>query len=286
MDPLNKKDTVFFNGRMVRLAKVRISPLDRGFLCGDSVYEVIPTYGGKLFTGKEHIDRLLRSMRETGIETPLSAADWLDVCERLVKANASYKEQVIYLHVTRGALPKRQLGFPVHCAPTLLGMSLPFKAAIHDDYPGGSAITIPDERWARCDIKSTDLLPNILAYRAVRSDSVTDAILIRKGYAVEGPSSNLFLVEGQRAVTPPADNILAGITRGILLRLLAETELEPVEEPIEQSRLYGADEVWLTNSIEEIKPIVSIDGQRIAEGRPGRWWLRLRHAFERLKRAD
>jgi len=265
--------TVYLNGDFLPLEDAHISVLDRGFLFGDGVYEVIPVYGGRLFRLAHHLKRLDNSLAGIRITNPLSAAQWQAVLERLVSENAG-NDQAVYLKVTRGADRKRDHAFPAGVAPTVFAMSSPLPGA-HDisQESGVSAITLPDIRWKLCNIKAITLLPNVLLRQQAIDAGSVEAILINNGYAVEGAASNLFIVRNGIIITPPnSDALLPGITRDLVLELAATHGIPCREGDITENELRDADEVWLTSSTREISPVITIDGQPVGNGKPGPVW--------------
>ncbi|MBN8281484.1 MAG: aminotransferase class IV, partial [Gammaproteobacteria bacterium] len=193
--------TAWFNGSYLPLAEVRVSPLDRGFLFGDAVYEVIPVYGRQPFLLEPHLERLERSLKEIRIGNPLDRAAWREVVHGLVGRNGA-TDAAVYLQVSRGADAGRDHCFPGSgVAPTTFGMVTP--VAPPPATPGIRAITRPDERWGRCDIKSTALLANVLARQAAADAGAGEALLLKDGELTEGSASTVILVEGGALVRRP-----------------------------------------------------------------------------------
>ncbi len=273
--------TAYLNGAFLPLADARISVLDRGFLFGDGVYEVIPVYGRRPFRLAQHLKRLNNSLNGVRIPNPLSDADWQSVLERLIADNAG-DDQAIYLKITRGADLKRDHAFPSGIQPTVFAMSSPMPGRREIDAETGvSAVTLADIRWKLCSIKAITLLPNVLLRQQAIDAGSTEAILINDGYAVEGAASNLFIVKNGVIVTPPhSDELLPGITRDLILELAATHAMPFREAAISASELHGADEVWLTSSTREISPVVTLDGQPVGTGRPGAVWQRMIRLYQ------
>ena len=280
-----------FNGEFLPLEEVRISPLDRGFLFGDSVYEVIPSYAGRFFLLDAHLDRLARSLAAIRLPNPFGREQWERHLGDLLRHNGAEPtdgstppDLGLYLQVTRGVAP-RDHAFPDVSEPTVLGMVSPIRPlgpAVRE--AGVSAVTRTDERWSRCDIKATTLLANVLARQeAVESDAV-EALLLRNGRLTEGAASNAFVVRDGTLVTPPLDSgMLAGVTRDFVLGL-ARGEGVPVEERgVTAAELRAADEVWLSSSTRELLPVTRIDGELVGTGRPGPLWARLHAAYQAAK---
>ncbi|MFZ5537390.1 MAG: D-amino-acid transaminase [Pseudomonadota bacterium] len=277
--------TVYLNGQFLPLDAACVSVLDRGFLFGDGVYEVIPVYSGHMLRGVEHIERLERSMDGIRIDHPMSRAAWLAMLEQLIERNGG-GDQAIYLQVTRGAPPKRDHAFPpAGTPPTVLAMSNPL-APIDEAWhrQGVEAVTVPDLRWQRCDLKTIQLLGNVLARQQAVEQGAVEAILLRDGQAIEGAASNLFIIkDGAIHTTPKSAAILGGITRDLILEL-ARAEAIPVrEEGMPEALLRSADEVWVSSSTREIVPITRVDGQTVGEGKPGPVWQRMHAAYQAFK---
>lgn len=268
------------------LESVRISPLDRGFLFGDSVYEVIPSYAGQLFLLTEHLERLQRSLDAIRLESPLSFDQWRGMLEELVRRNEGDVpiDLGLYLQVTRGVAP-RDHAFPAGGPPTVFAMANPI-APLPDTIrqAGVAAVTGPDTRWSRCDIKATTLLANVLARQEAREQDAVEAILLRDGQVTEGAASNVFALVDGTLVTPPlASSLLPGVTRALVLRLAAQCGLDVVERDLSESQLRAADEIWLTSSTKELLPVCRLDGHPVGAGvRPG--WQAVHAAYQQAKR--
>ncbi|MFP4154072.1 MAG: D-amino acid aminotransferase [Halothiobacillaceae bacterium] len=279
--------TVLLDGVLMPAGEARVSVLDRGFLFGDGVYEVIPFYAGRPLGLAGHLDRLDRSLREIALPNPHSRPEWLQLLAEVVAHNGG-GDLAVYLQVTRGAPRRRDHAFPEPgTRPTVLVTAGPLRALpgkIRQE--GAAAITLPDQRWARCDIKSINLLANVLARQQAVEAGAMEAILLRDGRAVEGAASNLFVVRGQGLVTPPrSPHILAGITRALVLDLARASGLEAVEAPLAESDLRAAQEIWLTSSTREIMPVCRLDNAPVGAGVPGPVWSRLDQAYQEYKRA-
>ena len=278
-------DRVYINGEMVARAAARISVFDRGFVFGDGVYEVIPAYGGHLFRLQHHLQRLRNSLEAVRIADPLSDSAWADMFTRLLREHGAI-DQYIYLQVTRGVAP-RDHAFPAGVAPTVFAYAQPLRypdAALMAQ--GVAAITVPDIRWQRCDIKSIALLPNVLMrQRAVEAGAV-EAILLRDGFVTEGAASNIFAVIDNRLITPAKGPfILPGITRDLVVELARAHTVDFAEAPIAAAQLRSATEVWMTSSTKEILPITRLDGEPVGSGRPGALHARLFALYSDYKQA-
>lgn len=275
---------VYLNGAFLPLADACVPVLDRGFLFGDGVYEVIPAYGGRPFRLREHLQRLQRSLEAIRLPNPHSDADWASLLQELLAHNPG-EDQGIYLQVTRGAAPKRDHAIPAAVRPTVFAMCNPIvppSPRIADE--GIGAITREDFRWLRCDIKATTLLANVLLRQQAADEDALEAILIRDGLALEGAASNLFLVRSGALVTPPkSELLLAGITRDLVLELAESQGLPWEERPVAAAELPQADEIWLSSSTRELLPVTRLDGRPVANGRPGPIWHRMNGYYQDYK---
>jgi len=270
----------YLDGEYQPLADVRISPLDRGFLFADGVYEVIPVYGGRPFRADEHLERLERSLAAVRIVDPLDRAGWKALLEGIVERNGG-GHQAVYVQVTRGAAP-RDHAFPPAALPTVFAMS---KALNTDPQTRPlHVITRPDIRWTRCDIKSVALLPNVLMRQEAEDFGASEAIMVRDGEVTEGSATNVFVAAGDALRTPPKSaHILGGITRDLLIELMAAADIEVREEAIPEADLRTAAEIWVTSSTKEVAPVVRLDGEAVGEGEPGPLWQRVNGLFQDYK---
>jgi len=264
-------DPVYLNGRYLPLAEAGISPLDRGFLFGDGVYEVIPVYSRQAFRLDEHLQRLAATLANVRLTDPLSPAAWREVVARLIAA-APWEDQSIYLQVTRGADAKRDHPFPPSTVPpTVFAYAAPLVTTPAEIRAVGvAAITLPDLRWARCDLKVVSLLANVLARQQAADAGCGEALLIRDGRLAEGTASNIFLVKDGVLLAPPKTRLmLPGITYDVLLELAAAHGQPVVVRDIAEAELRAADEIWMTSSTREVLAITQLDGQPVGNGRPG-----------------
>lgn len=263
--------TVFLNGDYLPYERATVSVEDRGFLFGDGVYEVYRTYQGKPFKFREHLERLDRSLRELRLAAP--PLDWEAVHRELVGRNGLEQTDVqVYIQITRGAAVPRAHQFPpADTAPTVFALARPVKPLPESLRTGGAtAITVPDERWGRCDIKSINLLPNVLAKQKAADAGAFEALLVRDGVVIEGSSTNVFAVVDGAVVTYPRSNrILGGITREVVVQLARDLGYRLVEGPILVSDLNRATELFITSTTSEVLPVVRVDGRPIGDGRPG-----------------
>jgi len=277
--------TAYVDGAFVPVAEAKVSVLDRGFLFADGVYEVVPAYGGKAFALPQHLARLARSLRELKIANPHSDAEWTAIAGQLMTHNGG-GDCMVYLQVTRGAPAKRAHAFPAGTPPTVVGLCNPLPAPSENALRDGvSAITRPDIRWGRCDIKSIALLPNILATQAAAEQQCNECILHRDGRVTEGASSNVFAVLGTAVVTPSkGPEILPGITRDVLLELLRFAKIPVQERRLTLNELRSADEIWLTSSTREVLPVTKLDGDPVGGRKPGPLWKKAYALFQERKK--
>ena len=259
----------FLNGEYLPLEECRVSVLDRGFIYGDGVYELLPVYKNNAFYLAKHLERLKRSMGEIKVESPYNNSEWQTLINNLIH-QSDHDDLAIYIQVTRGVAP-RDHAFPKVMQATVFAMANPLPI-IPSEYleDGVELITSNDIRWQRCDIKTISLLANILAKQEAAEASAVEAIMIRDDHALEGSASNLFLVRDGVVYTHPKDNlILPGISRDFVLELLDELGIECKQQRIPKDWLYSADELWITSSSKEVLAATKIDQQVVADGKPG-----------------
>lgn len=274
---------IYLNGEYLADDKAFISPLDRGFIFGDGIYEVIPVYNGHLFRLEEHLNRLDNSLASVSIKNTKSHKEWQKLLETLVSHNGD-GNQSVYLQITRGVAP-RDHAFPPDVEPTVFAMSSPLKpvpAEVHEQ--GVSAITLEDIRWKYCHIKAIALLPNILLRQQALDAGAVEAILIRDGNVTEGAASNLFIVRDNIIITPPKGPLLLpGVTRDLLLELASDLKIAHVEGAISLAELKTADEIWLTSSTKEILPVTQLDQVLVGNGKPGPLWRQMIASYQTYK---
>lgn len=274
----------YLNGEYLPLTEARISPLDRGFLFGDGIYEVVPSYGGKLVGFGPHIDRMQEGLRLIEIGLNWSSAQWQTLCEQLMTKNGN-GNLGIYLHVSRGADTKRYHAYPEGVEPTVFAFTFEIPAAPVADKSKTKAYTVStteDLRWRRCNIKSTALLGNVMHFQQGYAAGNNETILYNnKGEVTEASACNVFIVKNGEVITPPLDNqLLPGITRLMLLDILRQyTQIPVAERTITLEELAHADEVWLTSSSKEVAPVTAIDGKPVGQGNIGDVWLAAQTAF-------
>ncbi len=262
-------DIAFVNGRFLPWKDAVVSIDDRGFQFGDGVYEVIRTYRGAPFEVAAHLARLERSTKELNLVQPYSRAQWTQWIQQGL-GQAGYQEAKVYIQITRGTAP-RDHAFPSGVSPTVV-MTIrelhPLSLQLRQD--GVTARTCDDLRWSRCDIKSLNLLGNVLAREEARKAGVFEAILVKDGLVTEGSLSNVMAVRSGTIVTAPeGPRILSGVTRTVVLELARKEEIPVEEQFLSLDALYGAEEVFLTGTTLEVLGVVRIDGKTIGSGRPG-----------------
>lgn len=263
-------ETVYLNGHFLPLAQAHISPVDRGFLFGDGVYEVIPAYSRHPFRLDEHLARFGQSLEGIRLADPHPLETWQRIVQALIAA-APWEDQGIYLQVTRGVDDKRDHPFPEKVTPTVFGMTMPLVTpSAETRHRGVSALTAQDTRWARCDLKTTALLANVLLRQASADAACAETILLRDGFLTEGSSSSILVIRQGTLFAPPASPlILPGVTCEVVLELAARHGLPAVIQPIPEAELRAADEIWLTSSTKEVLAVTRLDGQPVGDGTPG-----------------
>lgn len=275
---------VLLNNEFLPAEQARISPLDRGFIFGDGVYEVIPVYGGQLFMLDEHLRRLNRSLAGVRIRQPHSDTQWDELLHTLVKRNNG-GDQSLYLQITRG-VAARDHAFPDdNISPTVFVMCNPL-SPVSDPLlqKGVVAITLEDTRWKHCNLKTIALLPNILLRQQALDNNAAEAILIRDGNVTEGAASNVFIVKDKVIITPPeGPTLLPGITRDLVLELATKNNLANKQQLITPEDLLSADEIWLTSSSKEILPVIRLDDLPVANGKPGSVWKQMILLYQQYK---
>ncbi|MCL7420285.1 MAG: D-amino acid aminotransferase [Methylobacter sp.] len=275
--------TVYLNGQYLPLNEAKISVMDRGFLFGDGIYEVIPAYRGKLFRFQEHMERLENSLNNIRLINPYSREQWLEILTALLSSSG---DQYIYLQVTRGVAPKRDHAFPEKTEPTVFAMCsniVPFEG--RDS--GVKAMSLDDSRWELCHVKATTLLANILLRQQAVEQGCAEAVLVKEGYVTEGAASNIFAVIDGVLITPPkSSEILPGITRDVILEIAKENHIPYSEEVISLEALKTASEIWLTSSTREIIPVVEFDDQKVSGGKPGPVWQNMNRLFQAYKQSQ
>ncbi|MBL0090766.1 MAG: D-amino acid aminotransferase [Ideonella sp.] len=285
---VNIPDTLcHLNGQMLPLRDAKISVLDRGFIFGDGVYEVVPVYGRKLFRFEQHMQRMERGLSKVRIANPHSRAEWLQLVRDLVAAQPA-DDQLIYLEITRGVALRDHV-MPTDVAPTVFGMTSAMKPPTAEQrHHGVTCITARDFRWERGDIKSVSLLGNVLARQISADHGATETIMFRDGWLTEAAACNVWIVhEGALLGPPKSEHVLEGIRVDLLAELCEEVGIAYNLRPISEADVLAADEVLLSSATKEILPVTRIDGELVGHGamrgRPGPVYGRLYEAYQRAK---
>ena len=284
----------YLNGHYSRLCDTQVSVLDRGFIFGDGVYEVVPVYAQRLFRFDEHMARLSRSLSKIRIPNPLTSAEWLERCRKLVTALAEQKgaqDQLVYIQVTRGVALRDHV-MPEGIVPTVFMMCSAMKqASAEQRHAGVACVTARDFRWERGDIKSVSLLGNVLARQVSADHGAIETIMFRDGYLTEAAASNVWIVhEGALLGPPKSEHVLEGIRYELLRELCAEAGIAYNLRPISEADVLAADEVLLSSATKEVLPVTHIDGQPVGHGalrgKPGPVYARLHEAYQQAKRTQ
>jgi len=275
--------TVYLNGEYLPLNEAKVSVLDRGFIFGDGVYEVIPAYGGRALRFEHHMQRLNNSLNAVRIENPLSISQWQTIIDKLI-TETGHQDQSIYLHITRG-VAKRDHRFPDESHPTVFVMSnILYPVDNNLLQTGVAAVTLDDIRWQFCNIKAIALLPNILLRQQAVDMGAAEAILIRDGDITEGAASNVFIVSNGIIKTPPKDEkLLPGVTRDLVVELARSYSMPIEETTISEVEFLAAEEIWLTSSTKEILSVTKINDQLVGTGKPGKIWQDMYQKYQDYK---
>jgi D-alanine transaminase len=277
---------IYLNGEFMPLEQAKIPVLDRGFIFGDAVYEVIPVYSRRPFRLAEHFARLQASLAAIQIENPYAPEKWQTLIERIVAENP-WEDQAVYLQVTRG-VARRDHTFPRGAKPTVFMMSNPLVTPSEEQVKNGvAAVVMPDFRWLRNDIKSTSLLGNCMLRTEATDRGCAEAILVRDGFLTEA-SCNVLIVKDGTALAPPKSHLmLPGITYDVVLELLRANALPHAVRPITEAELRGADEIWITSSSREVLAVTTLDGKPVGRGehagKPGPVFARVHSLYQRYK---
>jgi len=283
--------TIYLNGQYMPIGEAKISVLDRGFIFGDGVYEVIPVYSRKAFRLQEHLRRLQHSLDGIKLANPHSDEGWTGIINELIARNAT-EDQYLYVHITRGSA-KRDHAFPnPPVTPTVFMMSNTLSTPPADLLHSGVAcITAPDNRWLRCDIKAISLLPNVLLRQMAVDAGCAETILIRAepktegAFMTEGAASNIFVVKSGKLLAPPKDNLmLPGITYDVILEIAAAKDIPHEVRKIAVAEVFAADELLLTSSTKEVLAITQLDGKPVGTGKPGPMFTKLYQLYQDFKR--
>jgi len=265
------------------IEEARVPVLDRGFIFGDGVYELVPVYSRVPFRMDEHLARLERSLAAVRIRNPYSRAEWRDIILQLV-AKQSFEDQGIYFQVTRG-VARRDHSFPKDAVPTVFVMSNPLVNPPRELVErGAAAVTAVDDRWHRCDIKSISLIGNCLLRQVSADVGAVETILLRDGKLTEASASNVFVVKAGVILSPPKSNlILPGITYDVIAEIAEAAGLPLEYRDVPEAGLRGADEIWVTSSSKEVLAIVTLDGKPVAGGKPGPMFRRAHALYQEFK---
>jgi D-alanine transaminase len=275
---------IFLNGKFMPIDEARVPVLDRGFIFGDGVYELVPVYSRAPFRLDEHLARLERSLAAVRIRNPYSRAEWRDIILQLV-AKQPFEDQGVYFQVTRG-VAKRDHAFPKDVAPTVFVMSNPLvnpPAELVER--GAAAVTAVDNRWLRCDIKSISLIGNVLLRQHSADVGAVETILFRDGKLTEASASNVFAVKRGAILSPPKSNlILPGITYDVVAEIAQGAGIALEFRDLSEAEVRAADEIFVTSSSKEVLAIVQLDGRPVGEGRPGPVFKRVHELYQDFKR--
>jgi D-alanine transaminase len=276
-------NTVFLNGRLLPAGEAQVSVLDRGFIFGDGVYELVPVYSRVPFRLDEHLARLERSLGEAKIKNPYSRAQWRSSIYQLIDAQP-FEDQGVYFQVTRG-VAKRDHAFPKDLQPTVFMMSNPLtNPPAAQVEKGGAAVSAVDNRWLRCDIKSISLIGNCLLRQLSAEAGAAETILFRDGKLTEASASNVFIVRRGVILSPAKSNlILPGITYDVVTELARANDMALEFRDVTEAEVRAADELWVTSSSKEVLAIVELDGQRIGDGKPGPVFRRMYQLYQEFK---
>ena len=274
---------IYLNGEFMPIEQARIPVLDRGFIFGDGVYEVIPVYSRHPFRLHEHLRRLRESLKSIKLANPHDDATWVHLIRRLIALNEP-EDQSLYMHVTRGPA-KRDHAFPKGIAPTVFLMSNPLTTPPRQQVSEGvCAITALDNRWLRCDIKAIALLPNVLLRQEAVEAGCVEAVLLREGFMTEGAASNIFVVSKGVMLAPPKNHLmLPGVTYDVVLELAQANGIRHEVREIAEAELRGAEEIWLTSSTKEVLAITRLDDAPVGNGKPGPLFERMYKLYQDYK---
>jgi len=281
----------YLNGEYTRVCDAKVSVLDRGFIFGDGIYEVVPVYGQRLFRFDEHMARLQRGLGKLRISNPRTRQQWLEQCRHLVSAMATQtgaQDQLVYIQVTRGVAPRDHV-MPTDIEPTLFMMVTPMKPpSAEQRHHGVACITARDFRWERGDIKSISLLGNVLARQMSADHDAVETVMFRDGFLTEASTSNVWVVqEGALLGAPKNEHVLEGIRFDLLRELCEDIGIAYNLRPISEAEVLAADEVLLSSATKEVLPVTRLDGHTVGHGalrgKPGPVYARLHEAYQRAK---
>jgi D-alanine transaminase len=281
----------YLNGEYSSLRDAKVSVLDRGFIFGDGIYEVVPAYAGKLFRFDEHMARLSRNLGKLRIANPHSREEWLERCRRLMAALAQQGgavDQLVYIQVTRGVAMRDHV-MPTDVTPTVFMMCSSMKPATPEQrHHGVACVSARDFRWERGDIKSISLLGNVLARQISADHGAVETIMFRDGFLTEAAASNVWVVHEGAVLGPPkSEHLLEGIRYELIRELCEEVGIAYNLRPIAEADVFAADELFLSSATKEVLPVTTLDGQPVGHGalrgKPGPVYARLHEAYQRAK---
>jgi len=281
---MDASNVVFLNGKFLPLEEAKVPVLDRGFIFGDGIYELVPVYSRVPFRLDEHLARLEGSLAAVRIRNPYGRAEWRDIILQLVDKQP-FEDQGVYFQITRG-VAKRDHAFPKDAVPTVFVMSNPLVTPPAELVKRGAvAVSAADDRWLHCDVKSISLLGNCLLRQVSADVGAVETILFRDGKLTEASASNVFVVRGGTILCPPKSNlILPGITYDVVVELARGAGLPLEVRDVSEAEVRGADEIWVTSSSKEVLPIVTLDGKPVGAGRPGPAFERMYALYQEFKR--
>ena len=280
----------YLNGEYTPLNLAKVSVLDRGFLFGDGIYEVVPVYGRQVFRFGEHMARLDRTLAKVRIANPHTTAEWLERCRRLIDAHTA-RDQLLYLQVTRGVAPRDHV-MPTDIEPTVFMMTSPMKPpSAEQRHRGVACITARDFRWERGDIKSTSLLGNVLARQMSADQGAVETVMFRDGFLTEGAACNVWVVREGAVLGPPkSEHVLEGIRFELIRELCEEEGIAFNLRPISEGEVGTADELMLSSATKEVLSVTTLDGEAVGHGalrgKPGPVYAKLYAAYQRAKEAS
>ncbi len=276
---------VYLHGSFMPIDQAHVPVLDRGFIFGDGVYEVIPVYSRRPFRLQEHLRRLQHSLNGIRLENPHSDQEWADLITQLIARNDG-EDQSVYMQITRG-VAKRDHAFPTSIKPTIFMMSNPMTMPQPElRATGVSVITAPDNRWLRCDIKATSLLPNVLLRQLAVDAGAVEVLLLRDGFLTEGAASNIFVVQNGTLLAPPKNHLmLPGITYDVVIELAVANNIRCEVRPVSEHEVRTAQELWQTSSLREVIPITVLDGKPVGDGKPGPLFKKMYAFYQDYKQA-
>ena len=289
--PILPDTLCYLNGEYTALADAKVSVLDRGFVFGDGIYEVVPAYGGRLFRFEAHMARLERSLGKVRIGNPHTREEWLERCRTLIAAlieKTGAVDQIVYLQITRGVALRDHV-MPPDASPTVFMMCSPMKAPTAEQrHRGVACVSARDFRWERGDIKSISLLGNVLARQMSADHGAMETIMFRDGWLTEAAASNVWVVQEGAVLGPPkSEHVLEGIRYELIRELCEETGVAYNLRPLAEAEVTGADELLISSATKEILPVTQLDGEPVGHGalrgRPGPVYAKLHEAYQRAK---